>query len=355
VETTLGQGSHGTQHAKGEWSIRPYQPGDEIRLVQLFKRVFGVERTLDRWCWQFRDNPIGEQYIRVAVTNSGDLVGHYGGVPVMANWAGERLVLTQVVDVMADPAIRGGLSQRSGIFGRMLASYIQECLGPGRAALGFGFPPIGNLRLGRQMGYRELHRVQSLVKRIAERHSFSLPMSIAALGWVVEEVVDLRPVDRLWLLCQPELPVAIIRDSQYLGWRYSQQPETRYHVIVVRRRLSRGWAGLAVLRLGVGKELAFLGQDDTSACIVDWLVPTYERLASELLLAKCEAIGRENGMRCLHAWFRPGSVHWNFLTARGFQPELTPMYLTARSGIEGLSLEWAKEHWYYTMGDSDLY
>lgn len=355
MEATLGQGSHGAQHAEGDWSVRPYQPGDERGLVQLFKRVFGVERTLNRWCWQFRDNPVGEQFIRVAVTDSGHLVGHYGGVPVWANWAGERLVLTQVVDVMADPVVRGGLSRRRGIFSRMLASYIEECLGPGRAALGFGFPPIGNLRLGRQLGYRKLHGVQSLVKQIVEPLSFSLSVSIAAMGWVVEEVVDLRPVDRLWLRCQPELPVAIIRDAQYLTWRYSQHPEIQYHVIVVRRRLSGEWVGLAVLRLGVGKELAFLGQDDTSACIVDWLAPTDERLAAWLLLAKCEAIGREHGMRRLHAWFRPGSVHWNFLTARGFQPESTPMYLTARPGIEGLSLEWAKEHWYYTMGDSDLY
>lgn len=355
MEATLSQGSHGAQHAKGEWSVRSYQPGDEIGLVQLFKRVFGVERTLDRWYWQFRDNPVGDQYIRVAVTDSGDLVGHYGGVPVLANWAGERLVLTQVVDVMADPAIRGGLSQRSGIFGRLLASYIQECLGPGRSALGFGFPPIGNLRLGRQLGYRELHRVHSLAREIVNRRTFCLPASISTLGWVVEEVTDLRPVDRLWLRCQPELPVAIIRDSRYLSWRYRQQPEIRYHVVVVRRRFSGEWAGIAVLRLGVGKELAFLGQDDTSACIVDWLVPTDERLAAELLMTECEVIGRENGMRRLYAWFRPGSVHWDLFTSSGFQPELAPMYLTARPGIEGLSLEWAKDRWYYTMGDSDLY
>lgn len=352
----MSRGSHGAQHAKGEWSVRPYQPGDEIGLVQLFKRVFGVERTLDRWYWQFRDNPVGDQYIRVAVTDSGDLVGHYGGVPVLANWAGERLVLTQVVDVMADPAIRGGLSQRSGIFGRLLASYIQECLGPGRSALGFGFPPIGNLRLGRLLGYRDLHRVQALTKCIDVSRTFSLPLFIATPGWVVEEVATLHAeADRLWLRCQPELPVAIIRDSQYLEWRYRQHPEVRYRVIAVRRRLSMGWAGMAVMRLGMGKELAFLGHDDTSACIVDWLVPASETRAAALLLAGCEAIGRENGMRRLSAWFRPDSVQWNFFSARGFQPELTPMYLTARPGIEGLSLEWAKDRWYYTMGDSDLY
>lgn len=349
------QGSDVTEPLERQWSIRAYQPGDEKGLVELFNAVFGVDRSLERWYWQFKDNPVGEQYIRVAVTESGDLVGHYGGIPVFANWAGQQLVITQVVDVMADPSVRGGLSRRSGIFGRMLASYIEECLGPGRAALGYGFPPIGNLRLGRQLGYRELHRVQTLAKRIAEHHSFSLPASIAGLGWVVEIVDDLHPVDDLWMRCRTKMPVAIVRDARYLEWRYKRHPEFHYHFVVVRRRLSQEWAGLAVLRLGVGKELAFLGQDETTACIVDWLVPPSERVAAELLTAECEAIGRRKGMCSLHTWFRPGSPYWDLFTANGYEPQPTPMYLTARPGIEGLSLEWARNHWYYTMGDSDLY
>ena len=63
------------------WSIRPYEPGDEEQILRLFKKVFGRERSLAHWQWKYRDNPEGAQ-ILVAVTDAGEVVGHYAGIPV---------------------------------------------------------------------------------------------------------------------------------------------------------------------------------------------------------------------------------------------------------------------------------
>lgn len=337
------------------WMLRAYQPGDEQQILTLYKKVFGVERSLQHWRWKYRDNPPGEEHIRLAVTASGRLVGHYAGLPVLATWDGETLLLTQIIDIMADADFRGSLT-KPGIFAEMVECYIRECMGPGKGALGFGFPPIHHLRLGRRLGYAELHRVQQLARSLHEPRPFAWSRPIASWRWVVEEVAafDSR-VDRLWARCRPELEVAAIRDARYLNWRYARHPEVRYRLFVVRRRLSEEWAGLAVLRLGGGKATAYLGQGDTAACLVDWLVPLAERWPADLLLARCEAMGRETGMRDVYAWFRPGSAHWHFFIERGFRPEPTPMYFTARRCIDDISLEWARDRWYYTMGDSDLY
>ena len=35
------------------WKLATYSPGDEVGILRLFKQVFKVERTLDRWSWEY--------------------------------------------------------------------------------------------------------------------------------------------------------------------------------------------------------------------------------------------------------------------------------------------------------------
>src|SRR5574337_1850587 len=335
--------------AREPWTIRPYRSGDEREILALFNRVFGAERTLQHWYWEYRDNPVGEIHIYLAVTDSGRIVGQYAGLPVLFHWDGRTLQLVQILDVVVDPAFRSGL-KKPGLFVKLAGRYIGDYPGAG----GFGFPPILPLRIGRQVGYIEFHRVEQLKQSLVQPPARS--RSIASWQWIVEEVpaFDAR-ANRLWARCRPELPVAAIRDARYLNWRYAQHPEVRYRLLVVRRRFSDEWAGLAVLRLGGGKATAFLGQGESAACLVDWLAPLGERWPTELLLTQVHRTAQENGMSDLYAWFRPGSAHWNLLIERGFRPEPTPMHFTAHRCIDDISLEWARDRWYYTMGDSDIY
>lgn len=337
------------------WLLRPYREGDEGAILDLFARVFGIKRSLQHWRWQFLDNPCGRLFIHLAVAPSGRLVGQYAGLPVRMQWDGQERLFVQAVDVMADPEFRGDRSL-SGVFGELLACYIRECLGPDGAAVGFGFPPLGHLRLGRQQGYVRLHRVEQLVKPLEAVSPSRWFRPITGWTWVVEEVsaVDGR-ADRLWERCRPELRLAAIRDARYLNWRYTRHPEIRYRFFAVKRRFSEAWAGLAVLRVGGEKATAYLGQGEPVASLVDWLVPLSERAVAEALVRRCESAGREAGMTALYAWCRPGSAHWRIFAERGFRSEPTPMYLTAVPGIDGISVQEAGERWYYTMGDSDLY
>jgi len=337
--------------AQEPWTVRPYRSGDEAQILALFKKVFGVERSLQHWHWKFRDNPGGGKLIYVAVTASGRVVGQYAGLPVMMNWDGRTLHLVQIIDVMVDPEFRAGL-KKPGLFVKLADCCIREYGGAG----GFGFPPPLPLRVGRLVGYSELHAVQQLAKGLQDARSPAWSRSISSWQWVVEEVpaFDAR-ADRLWTRCQSELPVSAVRDARYLNWRYARHPEVCYRLLVVRRRLSDEWAGLAVLRLGGGKATAHLGQGETAACLIDWLVPLDARVPAELLLARCEAMGWGAGMRDIYVWFRPGSAQWGLFIERGFRPEPTPMHFVALRRIDTISLEWARDRWYYTMGDSDLF
>lgn len=326
------------------WVIRPYRPGDEVQILDLFRRVFGVERSLEHWRWKFEGNPSG-QYIRLAETPSEELVGQYAGLPVRMVWGEHTLVLTQIIDVMVDPHFRRGL-KRPGLFAAIANRYIADYGGPGKVAGGYGFPSPEALRIGRLVaGYTPLHPVVALVKDLDSGRD---PGKKGAWLYRVEEVFCAGDeLDLLWQRCQPTLSVAIVRDARYINWRYVDCPDVSYRLLTARQRLTGRLVGVAVLRLGWG--------DRPVACLVDWLVPSAATSGASALLSRCEAMAREAGMRQLHAWFLPDAWPHRFLVERGYRLEPTVYHFVGLSTSPEVSLEWARTRWYYTMGDSDLY
>lgn len=329
----------------GRWAIRPYRPGDETRILDLFRRVFHVERPYDHWRWKFAENPAG-QYIRLAETPSGEVVAQYAGLPARMAWGGKTLVFTQIIDVMVDPRFRLGL-KRPGLFAAVANRFIADYGGPGKVSGGYGFPTPEALRVGRRVaGYTPLHPVVALVRDLDQDHGDRLPWS--ARLYRVEEVNRFEgEVDRLWEQVRPELPIAIIRNARYLNWRYANCPDVRYQMLVAYHRLTGIAAGMAVLRMGV--------RGEPVAALVDWLVSSRATGASLALLAHCSLIARRAGMGQIQAWFAPYSWSYRFLQEQSFRPETTIYQFVVLPTSPEISLEWAKKQWYYTMGDSDIY
>lgn len=332
------------QDPAGRWIIRPYRSGDETVILNLFQRVFGVTRSLEHWRWKFLDNPAG-LYVRVAETPSGELIGHYGTLPVLMKWGDRNLILTQIIDVMVEPGVRRGL-KRPGLFAMLSECSIASIGSPGRASGGYGFPTPEHLRIGRRVsGYIGLHPVQTLVKDLnsgrekGEQRAWLL---------VADELLRFESeLDSLWRRCRQELEVGIIRDARYMNWRYVECPDVTYRLLAVRRRLSGSLEGIAVLRLGWG------GQP--IACLVDWLVPAGAVGVAKMLLDYCENVARDAGMTHLQAWFPPYAWPHHLLFNDDYRPAPTIYHFIALSTSPEVSIEWAKERWYYTMGDSDIY
>lgn len=327
--------------AAGRWVIRPYRTRDEEQILKLFHSVFGVERSLAHWRWKYEQNPVGH-YTLVVESPSGELVGHYGGLPVRIDWGGMTVVMPQIVDAMLDPQVRRGL-RRLGVFAPLVNQYIA---GLGHMVGGYGFPTPEHLRAGKRLaGFVPLGPVSLLTKRL---DAGSTMQGRRALFVTVNEEMDLDAgIDSLWRRCRPEMPVAIIRDAAYLRWRYLECPDVRYRLLVARRRFSGTVVGLAVLRLG--------WQARSVACLVEWLVPSSPAGVGEALLGCAERLARAAGMESLQAWFPPSSRPFGLFLMAGFRREPTPYELVALSVDPSVSLEWARDRWYYTMGDSDIY
>lgn len=332
------------------WSIRGYRPGDEIQIVGLFQRVFGHARSLAHWRWKFMDNPEGAQ-ICLAVTDTGEVIGQYTGIPVRVTVDGQMCTFSQAVDVMVDAGYRRGL-KKPGVCAGLFERFTDTYGGEDRVAVLWGYATPEHLRIGqRLLGYVFLHWVMKLVRSV-DTASHPTPRQRITDAWRRIQC-PIYPVDRfdagvdhLWEQCRSELRVATIRDARYLNWRYADCPDVKYRLLMAGGTLGTRPLGMAVLRLGVG--------DQPVACLMDWLVPWRNTAAADRLLQRSFQEAELAGMKELHAWFPPSSLWYRYLLNKGFQPVGTAC-MTVRQFTQTVSLELLNTHWYYTMGDSDHY
>lgn len=332
------------------WSIRLYRPGDESQIIRLFQRVFGQERSLAHWRWKFLGNPEGAQ-ICLAVTDTGEVIGQYTGLPVRVIVDGQTFTFSQAIDSMVDPRYRRGL-KKPGVFACLFEGFAEAYGGEGRVAILWGFTNPEALRIGqRLLGYVFLHRVVKLVRSV-DSPAYLSPRQQMREAWRRIQCpiypvgrFDAR-IDRLWEQCRPELRVATIRDARYLNWRYADCPDVQYRLLMAGGTMGMSPLGMAVLRLGL--------EGQPVACLMDWLVPWKNMAAADQLLQRSFEEAELAGMKEVHAWF-PSSSPWHrYLLDKGFQP-IETAYMTVRQFAPTVSVELLNAHWYYTMGDSDHY
>src|SRR6266446_4774046 len=117
--------------------VRPYAPGDEAAILDLFARSFHAPRSLEHWLWKYASDPWGWLHISEAWEDA-RLVAHYAGYPVPFVDGTEQLTAHQIGDTMTDPSIRHIGRGPSSILGRT-ALHFYEHFCQGRVAFNYGF------------------------------------------------------------------------------------------------------------------------------------------------------------------------------------------------------------------------
>ena len=89
---------------------------------------------------------------------------------------------------------------------------------------------------------------------------------------------------------------------------------------------------------------------------MEFLVPPQNELLVQQLLAGAERVAREEGAEFLEGWFPPFSWECKFLCAAAqYHEEDTEHWLECRVFDRRLSAAWLAEHFYYSLGDFDVY
>lgn len=330
--------------------IRPYRPGDEQQILRTFNLVFREvcgegyqDRTLLQWRWQYLDNPRGHR-MSLAVAKDGTVVSQYAGVPLLADTDHGEQTFVHCVDSMTHPDWRRGL-KRPGIFvvtGLPFSAHSRRI----SDAVLFGFPVDVAFRIGQR--YLEYHFLRVIDYLIRDLAAGALPLPG---GCEVQQVTAIPAgIDQLYARMRARKRCLLRRDHRYLDWRYVQNPSHGdYELWAVRR--SGTLAAMLVLR--PRHELV------PDACsIVDWIVDDDDGEAADAMLAIATRRAAELQRKRVLAVFADSAPEFARLQQRGFVVTPSSTWLERRLVylITGspMTAEYLQQHWWYTLGDSDL-
>lgn len=334
-------------------TIRDYRPGDGPRVIDLLNDVF-VEgdpnyspRTLEQWQWIYEQNPAGNEIV-VAEAPDGRIAGHYACIPYRIQIAGEPRTCGQGVDSMVRAEYRRGL-KTEGLFLRVAKAYFDRYGVPENHAYGYGFPNQRAYRIGvRILKYSPVHTPVVTLGRNLFDKSADTEVGLGAdeAGSVVElERCDAR-VDRLWSRISPEVGMGTIRDAEFLNWRFLDCPFGPHsaHGLLDADQELRGlyiardnWAGPPI------------------EALVEFLVPSEDAGAAIRLIRHAVERARSIGQQRVELWIPPRHPHFSLLLGHGFVSEDSPFNLCVKIYDTGLELDWVRDSWYYSIGDTDVF
>jgi GNAT superfamily N-acetyltransferase len=228
--------------------IREWCPGpDDAPLLALGNRAFDLERTPEFFAWKYRANPAGPARIGVAELD-GRPVCMAAALPMRMRLGGRDVRGSISVDIATAPELRG-----RGLY-RRVASTLWTQLAEDGFALTYGF--TNRLSTDVTLGVLGRREVGPLPLRVRPLRPVRLAAAALGLGSdAVDPGPDVRPAaagpaaggplgegvervagfdarwDELWRRIEPNVDVAVVRDSRFLSWRYVERPDADYEIL----------------------------------------------------------------------------------------------------------------------------
>ena len=207
-------------------AIRPYQAGDEAgfqKLDQLVEIHPWNRRNLDNWYWKFQgSNPAGEP-IMIYAENGNDIIGHFAAIPMNYLIDGEEIVGSHSAAMMIDPTW-----QNKGLIKYIADRLIKE-LEEKKIPFTYGYPNDNAYDLHiKLLGYEDITMQRLFHKKVKNYGSNRSITSCEDLKWKKIVCFDNR-VDALWDKVKNDFQAIVIRNSEFLNWRYLDRPDAPYY------------------------------------------------------------------------------------------------------------------------------
>lgn len=317
--------------------IRPYAPGDEQEILKLFAASFGRELDADVWKWRFIDNPSdpGRMFIHL-MWDGPVLAGHYAVSPVRMNISGQIRLTALSMTTMTHPDYAG-----RGVFTTLAESVYNELQRSGYYMV-WGFPNH-NSHYGfiRRLDWTDVYQVPMLrLTRKAVRRAPSSSTRVHEI-WRFDDDVDelvagALDAEKVW----------VVRDKDYLTWRYLLEPSQKYTAFGLRE--SGRLRGYMITKL-------YWNGPQLEGDIVDLLAVHDEAVWDELLSHAIHDL-LEKDVAAINTWFNPYYSSHLLLERWGFRLTAPVTWLGARVfGRKNAFDVLEYRDWYITMGDSDVF
>lgn len=216
-------------------NIEPYRDSDKAKVLALMQEIFSSEKmrkaayfNKEFWRWQYLENPYGKAVTMLAKDGE-EVVGQYANIPVNIKFNGTTLISSVTIDLMVKKAYR-----RQGLFRKMAEAANDKLLESG-IALSFAFPSRAGSYSGfvEKLGWFRVGDLKTQVKFIFPKFSKD---KRRASGIEIDRIGSFSDeADIIWGRLKHSVTIGIIRNKEYLNWRYFKNPSGDYDVFLARR------------------------------------------------------------------------------------------------------------------------
>ena len=344
-------------------SVRRYQPTDEVKINQLFEKVFKQKRTLKHWNWKFHNQPNGHTPWILVYEEGEEILGHISLWVQDAFIHGGRKKIGLRIDTMVDPDARG-----KGIYRKLNETLISEASKENIDFL-YGFPaPKAKDLFIKYTGASHMIDIPRYVKIIRPVSVLSKRLPFISIFKSIDDYmskvrrrkqtlnesanIEVKEVtkcgeefDKLAENTKYLSTVSLIRDSSFLNWRFLQHPEKEYRVFGI--YMKDELTGYYVINKTIHSSTGI-----KSGMIVDYLFNGEELIGDTLVKHLLQTL---HDVDVVQTWALPESKIVSLLRKNGFIHKDSPMPLVGVE-IEPNVVDLRNhEKWYVTPGDVDSF
>lgn len=342
--------------------VRKYKEGDEKGIVELMRLCFGradYDYWMKHWVWEYKENPLGKD-VWIAEHN-GQIVAHHAHIPINLK-VGKKIFRSCIgADSMTHPKFqRRGLQRKLGDITdkeQVKAGIYFSYWFPGeiyhkhRGENSYAVCKIPvmmklypNETMRKLTGSRFLAKVLSVPLNPIISIIFRSKKSPIIEGMKITEIAQFDDrVDDFWKDVSRYFNIIVVRNKEYLNWRYFKRPNSNFRVL------------LAECDEKILGYVVFASKDE-KGFIIDLLVyPHRLDVVQSLILTAVEHLREEKAHRII-CWMLKNNPYYRVLRANGFirLSSTYPFGVTTYSPSKAPT-EFVKnpKNWYLTLGDTD--
>lgn len=317
--------------------IKPYQPGDEQAIIELFGQSFGKPMTTDFWQWRYAQNPFTSTPMINLMWDGNILAGHYAVFPVELV-IGDRTALSALsMTTMTHPDYAG-----KGIFTTLAEDLYHRIHTQHHVEAVWGFPNL-NSHYGfiKNLAWHDVTALYTL--RLKKQKLADVkPAAYKTGAYFTEAHANSIHQNR-------KAAIAVNKTAAYLNWRYTQNPVNQYHIIEL--------AETDELQFVVCK--VFHSFEVQGALEIDILEHGYsgDPKTVSAMIGAITAFAKNEGLdiHAINTWMSVHDPRHLQLEKNRFAPDAPITFMGCRPLHHHLQDLTRFSAWDITMGDSDVY
>ncbi len=301
---------------------------------KLFRDSFNLESNPPLWNWKY-----GEGRGRgVIATRDGRLIAHYGSTLRAVSIFGDVGTAIQICDVMVDPHERGVMTRQGAMY-ITTTTFLEIYLGLLQYDIAYGFPNRRHMQLGERLGlYAEVARMVE----IRWRPKTSNPSPWTRLHALNADSTNYQGmINKVWNRMAKDLAgnIVIIRDWEYIKYRYFRHPVNSYSVFGVISRWTGQIEGIIVVR-----------QENQACELVDMVAPLTK--IPKMIDQACR-VAKRWGCESLYCWSTDYNAPWLATQEKGV---ISPLDISVPASLwpPGRETAHLKDKWWLMSGDTEF-